>query len=319
VPLRFSRRITRMFPVRLAGFSSVVAAALVVGLSFSSFTAHAAGASSAGTLPPICRPTQLLPSMSPSRGTYSASAGFKATLWFKNTGAKCTLGVDNVPVQGVSGSSHTPVGVGSVSGAVAYLPIILATGDRAFASVSIGSISTAAFKKMVSEHGSSCGPKYADGLEVTGNPAVHDDSWPSHYFALPERVPICTKDYFNVTAGVIQKLLIPAQARQATYQSAANEMRDYLDSWRSLGPTTAAKSFLVPSQRGGTVKLENGKLLNYHDYSWKSTNDFTLTMSLELQFKGLHGSWNEGENDRFVTFARSVNGQPFLMEFNTGP
>jgi phospholipase C len=75
----------------------------------------------------------------------------------------------------------------------------------------------------------------------------------------------------------------------------------------------------VPSQRGGTVKLESGKLLNYHGYSWKSTNDFTLTMSLELQFQGLHGSWNEGENDRFVTFTRSANGQPFLMEFNTGP
>jgi hypothetical protein len=153
--------------------------------------------------------------MSPPRGTYSASAGFKATLWFKNSGATCTLIVDNVPIEGVSGPSHTPVGVGSLSGAVAYPPMVLANGDRAYASVSIGSISTASFKKTVREHGSSCVPKYADGIEVVSNPAVRGDSWPSHYFALAERVPICTKDYFNVAAGVIQKLLTPSQTRQA--------------------------------------------------------------------------------------------------------
>jgi hypothetical protein len=58
---------------------------------------------------------------------------------------------------------------------------------------------------MVRGHGSSCDPKYADGIEVESNPAVRGESWPSHHFALPERVPICTKDYFNVAAGVIQK------------------------------------------------------------------------------------------------------------------
>ncbi len=143
--------------------------------------------------------------MSPTRGTYSVSVGFKATLWFQNTGTTCTLSVNNVPVEGVSGPSHTPIGVGSLSGAVAYPPIVLTNGERAYARVWITSISTAAFKKMVREHGSSCGPKYADGIEVMSNPAVRTDSWPSRYFALPELVPICTKDYFNVTAGVIRK------------------------------------------------------------------------------------------------------------------
>jgi hypothetical protein len=47
----------------------------------------------------------------------------------------CTLIVDNVPVEGVSGASHAPVGTGSVSGTVAYPPIVLANGDRAYASV----------------------------------------------------------------------------------------------------------------------------------------------------------------------------------------
>jgi hypothetical protein len=183
-----------------------IATALVAALPTAPFLVPPASAATKHTtLPPICRPAQLRPSMSPSHGTYSASSGFRATLWFEDTGARCTLTVDNVPVEGVSGPSHVPVGVGSVSGAVGYPPMVLSNGDRAYATVSIGSISTGAFKKLVREHGSSCDPKYADGLEVESNAAVRDDSWPSHYFALPERVPICTKDYFNVAAAVIQK------------------------------------------------------------------------------------------------------------------
>ncbi|HEY1761251.1 MAG TPA: hypothetical protein VGG17_01545 [Acidimicrobiales bacterium] len=48
---------------------------------------------------------------------------------------------------------------------------------------------------------------------MVSDPAVRSDSWPSHYFALPERVPICTKDFFNVATGVIQKLSTSAKAR----------------------------------------------------------------------------------------------------------
>jgi hypothetical protein len=297
----------------------VVAAVTGALLAISLFTAPRASATvKNATLPPTCRPAQLRPSMSPPQGTYSAADGFKATLWFQNTGATCRLIVDNVPIQGVSGPSNTPVSVGSVSGAVAYPPIVLANGDRAYASVSIGSISTEAFKKLVREHGSSCDPKYADGIEVESNPAVRDDSWPSHYFALPEQVPICTKDYFNVAAGVIQKLLTPAQARQVAYEHAANELQDYLNYWHLVGPSTASKLFLVPSQRDSTVKLASGKVLSYHPYSWKSQSDFTLLMSLDLHFNGWHGAWNVGKNDRFVTFTRASNGQQ-LMALNTGP
>ena len=297
----------------------VVAAVTVSLVTIALITPPLAGATvKHSTLPPTCRPAQLKPSMSPPHGRYSASAGFKATLWFRNTGAKCTMGVDNVPVQGVSGPSHTPVGVGSLSGAVAYPPIVLARGDRAYASVSISSISTTAFKEMERKNGSSCDPKFADGIEVESNPAVRGDSWPSHFFALPERVPICTGNFFNVGAGVIQKLLTPAQTRQAAYRAAANEMRDYLYNWHLMGPGAASKLYLVPSQRNSTVKLESGTLLRYHSYTWKSRNDFTMLMSLDLHFVGWHGAWNAGENDRFVTFTKSSNGQT-LMTLNTGP
>ena len=164
--------------------------------------------------PPTCQSTQLRSSMSPQRGTYSQSTSFQAIIWFQNTGATCTLTVDNVPVQAVSGSSHKPL-LSSTSGAVAYPPMVLKHGDRAFSKVSIGSISTPAFKKMVREHGSSCGPKYADGIEVVSNPTVRTDSWPSHYFALPEKVSVCTKDYFNVAVGVIKKLPMPGGVRSS--------------------------------------------------------------------------------------------------------
>jgi len=292
--------------------SAVLVTALFAAASASAATKHTA-------LPRTCRPTHLRPSMSPPKGTYSASSGFRATLWFQNTGTTCTLGVDNVPVEGVSGPSRTPVGIGSVSGGVAYQPIVLDHGDRAYASVSISSVSTAAFKKMVREHGSSCAPKYADAIEVESNPAVRSDSWPSHYFSLAERVPICTQDYFNVATGVIQKLLTPAQARQAAFKAGANELRDYLNYWRLAGPSRASRLFLVRSQREGTVKLASGHVLNYRSYSFTSVNDFTLMVSLDLHFEGWHGAWSDGTNDRFVTFTRAFHTQTFLMAFNTGP
>lgn len=298
----------------------IVTAVTSALLSLSLFTAPLAGATTKhAALPPTCRPAQLRASMSPSQGTYSPAAGFRATLWFQNTGAKCALNVDNVPVQAVSGPSHQPVGLGSVSGVVAYPPMVLAHDDRAFASVSIGPISTTEMKKLMREHGSSCAPKYADGIEIMSNPAVRSDFWPAHYFALPERVPVCTKDYFNVAAGVIEKLLTPAQARQVTYKAAASEVQDYLNYWHLAGPATASKQFLVSSQQGDTVKLASGKVLSYHTYSWKSANEFTLLVSFNLHFSGSSGAWNEGKNDRFVTFMRTSQGQQFLMAFNTGP
>ena len=154
---------------------------------------------------PICKPSQLRTTMSPSKGTYSRSAGFKATLWLENTGGTCSLAVDNVPVQAVFGPSHQKVGMGSLSGAVAYAPLLMDHRARAYANVWIGSTFTPSFKKLLRDHGGSCSPKVANGIEIVGNPAVPDDSWPSHYFALAANVPVCTKGYFNVASSPIEK------------------------------------------------------------------------------------------------------------------
>ncbi|NNN08895.1 MAG: hypothetical protein HKL85_06850 [Acidimicrobiaceae bacterium] len=186
--------------------TAIAAAIGGVLLAMSPLTAPLLAASpNPAASPTTCRPSQLIPSMSPPRGTYSSSAGFRATLWFKNTGATCAPVVDNVPVQAVNGPSHRPVGISSLSGTVAYPMMVLGHGDFVYATVSIGSISTAQFKELVRVHGSSCSPKYANGIEVLANPRVASDSWLSHYFALPERVPVCTQDYFNVSAGVIEE------------------------------------------------------------------------------------------------------------------
>ena len=190
------------YPLTTVAFTAIAGTVLsMTPLITPSLGASSKPATSAAT----CHAGQLRVSMSPPRGTYSSSAGFRATLWFKNLGAACAPIVDNVPVQAVSGPSHRPVGISSLSGTVAYPALVLGHGDFAYASVSIGSISTAQFKELVRVHGSSCAPNYADGIEVIANPKVASDSWPSQYFALPERVPVCTKDYFNVSAGVIEK------------------------------------------------------------------------------------------------------------------
>ena len=68
-----------------------------------------------------------------------------------------------------------------MSGAVAYSPLVLDPGARAFASVSIGSTFSQSFKKLLRDHSGTCDAKVANGIEIVGNPAVRDDSWPSHY------------------------------------------------------------------------------------------------------------------------------------------
>jgi len=177
----------------------VVCGALVVaGLVF---TVSAGATSRHRVTAPTCRASQMRTSLVFSRGPYSPSRGFRATLWYTNIGATCSLSVDNVPLEAVSGPQRTPVG-SSLSGAVAYPLMTLTRAQRAFAPVFISSITSRAFRKLVREHGGSCGPRYADAIELASPP---HSWWPARYFVLPEKVPVCTKDYNNVAAGVITK------------------------------------------------------------------------------------------------------------------
>jgi hypothetical protein len=207
------------------------------------------------------------------------------------------------------------VGIGSLSGAVAFTPMTLAHGERAFASITIASISTPQFKRMVKQHGGLCGPVNANGIVLESSQHSY---WPHFYFALPEKVPVCTKGYYNVAAGVITKILSPAEKRQAAYAMARFQLESFLVTWRAEGPKVA-QILLVPSQRGSTIKLKSEKLLSVKPFEWTSVNHFVLLVMMDLQFNGWQGAWNTGVNTRFVTFSRAYGTPQYLLEFNTGP
>lgn len=113
-----------------------------------------------------------------------------------------------------------------------------------------------------------------------------------------------------------------ATDRQAIYQDAADELQQYLDSWREDGLLAAAETYLVPSQQPSeqTVQLLNGAITSYQPSRWASADDFTLIVALDLHFPDGDGlSWGEGANTRFVTFSRASSGEPWRMSFATSP
>jgi hypothetical protein len=265
--------------------------------------------------PPRCRPAQLRPSIVLPKTPYTPLTGLNATVWYTNVGATCSLEPDNVPVMAVSGPSHSPVGIGSLSGAVAFTPMTLTHGERAFAPIVITSITTPQMKTLIKRHGGFCGPVNADGIVLESSQYSY---WPHFYFALPEKVPVCTKGYYNVAAGVINKVLSPSEKRQAAYVKARFQLEGFLATWRSEGPN-AAQILLVPSQRGSTVKLKSEKLLSMKPFNWTSVDHFVLLVTMDLRFSGSQGAWNTGVNTRFVTFSRPNGMSQYLLEFNTGP
>jgi hypothetical protein len=52
--------------------------------------------------------------------------------------------------------------------------------------------------------------------------------------------------------------------------------------------------------------------------SWRSLDDFTLLVTLDLHFPP-HGAlaWNQGRNERFVHFSRGSHAQTYQLEWAT--
>jgi hypothetical protein len=107
-------------------------------------------------------------------------------------------------------------------------------------------------------------------------------------------------------------------ATMRAYAAAVAELQRYLDAWRTEGSGVADR-FVVPEQRGGMLRLRTGRVSSYQPWGWTSVNRFTLEVQLELHFVGSAGVWNDGLNDRFITFTRSAAEDPYLLEFATGP
>lgn len=263
---------------------------------------------------PACHAPQMTVSLVLPRIPYSPNRGFHATVWYANAGATCYVSPDNLMYEAVSGPKHVVIG-SALSGTVAYQSFILQHGQRAYAAIVIGSITTPAFKQLVRTHGGSCAPKLADAIVLLGLGA----NWPPKYFALPEEVPVCTTDFYNVEGNVIAKKLTPAEADQATIKAAVASLQDFLNLWSAEGFAAATTRFHVPSSKVmNAYLLERGVVTSWRQVAWTSPNRFTLLVSLDLHFSGSSGPWNEGGNGRYVTFHRSSLTGAWQIAINSG-
>jgi hypothetical protein len=286
--------------------------AVAVALLLVAASVGVAGASASRVAsPPACRATQLRASLVPA--PYSPARGFSATVWYTNTGATCSVTPDNLMYEAVSGPAHTVIGA-SASGAVAYQAFVLGHGRRAYAKMWITSISTPAFTQLVRTHGSACTPKMADGVLLLGLGV----GWPPTYFALPEQVPVCTTDYFNVVGAVVAKKLTPSEAQRADLVAGVAEVRDMLNVWAANGPATATRTYLVAATGAIAGRLTRGTVTAWHLSAWSSPSRFTLFVSMDLHFAGSPGAWSVGDNDRFITFTRTSSATQWRLTFHTG-
>lgn len=124
----------------------------------------------------------------------------------------------------------------------------------------------------------------------------------------------------------------------ATYKAAIAEVQAYLDTWVSRGPYAAAASYLVPEEQssvcagadwppgsgspcGDVPVLLTGAVRSYDAREWKSSDEFTLLVTMDLHFRGDPARWNmaEGANDRFFRFTRPDPASAYRMYVATGP
>lgn len=106
-------------------------------------------------------------------------------------------------------------------------------------------------------------------------------------------------------------------------QHARADLQAFLDTWRSDGLDTAGRQYLTssgaPSGASSTPRLVTGKVTAVRLATWRSADDFTLMVDLDLYFDGDPGAWTNGRNTRFVSATRASASAPFRLELATGP
>jgi hypothetical protein len=125
----------------------------------------------------------------------------------------------------------------------------------------------------------------------------------------------------------------------ATYAAAVAEIQAYLDMWVKDGPYAAAARYLVPEEQapacatarwpltpgdpcGPAPLLLSANVASTDVWSWTSSDDFTLGVTMSLHFGGdptLTSNWGEGNNERFFRFTRPNAGSDYRMYLATGP
>jgi hypothetical protein len=118
----------------------------------------------------------------------------------------------------------------------------------------------------------------------------------------------------------------PKQTDGAQRRSAARAgrrlLRAHLETWRREGLFVASRRYLEavsqPPSDVGLPRLSSGRVLHADVFSWASPDRFTLEVSLDLHFRGDPMAWNDGRNDRFVTFT-GVDGALRIADIATSP
>jgi hypothetical protein len=87
----------------------------------------------------------------------------------------------------------------------------------------------------------------------------------------------------------------------------------------ALAQLQAAVHQLTEPMPGRSAALR-ARLTHYQVDSWRSADDFTLLVVLDLHFPSqAAGAWNQGANARFVHFSRGSRSQSYRLEWATGP
>jgi len=107
-----------------------------------------------------------------------------------------------------------------------------------------------------------------------------------------------------------------------TQAQAQAELQAYLDAWATDGPAAASRAYLAPDQQvssdEGAVRLRSGRVTAVSET--RGTPDgMTLLASMDLSLLADPGAWDNGANDRFVTFSYRGGDIPYQMSFATGP
>ena len=128
----------------------------------------------------------------------------------------------------------------------------------------------------------------------------------------------------------------PTGGDPAIYAAAVSEIQSYLTMEVQHGPYAAAAAYLVADEQAPvgadttwpvpdadpeTPMLIAGSVVSHEPWSWTSADQFTLSVTLDLHFRGDPGraNWTEGHNGQFVTFSRPTPQTRWRMYFATGP
>jgi hypothetical protein len=147
---------------------------------------------------------------------------------------------------------------------------------------------------------------------------VGDDSVPTPAPSAPHE-PVASTTTDPATPSTTPEPGNDAQQRAAV-RAGVRTIQAFLDTYRRDGIVVASREYLAGDQLrspAGVPRLSSGTVLDASISSWRSADDFTLEVSLDLHFRGTVGSWDQGENDRFVTLTRT--GDSYRLSFATSP